>query len=186
MKTEVTRGTLNGLNLDRMHETMGALKENPGLASFNFRATNDWVKGGNNRSTIQGFYGAGKEDDTRMAPFVLEADEPDVLLGTDKGPNPVEYVLHALAACIVTAVVLHAAAQGLKITKVESKIDGDIDVRGLVGLSDLVRKGYEAIRLNIRYEGDLTPEQFREFCNSSPVLDIIANPVPVTIDVQRG
>ena len=102
--------SLNGVNLDRLASTVQAIQQQPSLATFQFRNSNGWIDGGHNRSTIKGFYGAGQEDTARTQPFVLDAAEPPVLLGEDQGPNPVEYVLHALAACLTTSLVYHAAA----------------------------------------------------------------------------
>ena len=176
--------TVNGVNVTQLGATIGAIRETPTLATFQFRAHNRWVEGGLNRSTIKEFYGAGEEDATRTEPFVLEADEPPVLLGEDRGANPVEYVLHALAACLTTSLVYHAAAQGIQIDEVESRLEGDLDLHGFLGLKDDVRKGYQNIRVSFRIKADATEEQLRELCKMSPVFDIVSNPVPVAIDIQ--
>src|SRR5262245_13360279 len=138
---------INGVDTDKLFETIGLIKATPGLASFKFKIRNEWVDCGHNRSTVNTFYGASA-DHERAVPFVLEADEPPVLLGTDKGANPVEYLLHALAACVTTSMVFHAAARGITIDEVESAIDGDIDLRGFLGLDKNVRNGYKEIRMN--------------------------------------
>ena len=119
-------GVVNGVDVEKLGGTMHAVQQDPSLAAFQFRATNQWINGGHNRSTVQSFYGAGQEDRIRTKPFVLEADEPPVLLGDDHGANPVEYVLHALAACLTTSLVYHAAARGIRIESVESKLEGDL------------------------------------------------------------
>jgi uncharacterized OsmC-like protein len=179
-----TDHTVNGVNVTQLDATIGAIRETPTLATFQFRARNRWIEGGLNRSTIKEFYGAGEEDTTRAEPFVLDADEPPVLLGEDRGANPVEYVLHALAACLTTSLVFHAAAQGIPIDEVESRLEGDLDLHGFLGLKDDVRKGYQSIRVSFRIKADATEEQLRELCKMSPVFDIVSNPVPVTIDLQ--
>ena len=125
--------------------TIRAIAQAPTLATFTFRAQNQWMGGGHNRSTIQGFYGAGQEDTSRKSTFVMDNDEPDVLLGTDQGANPVEYVLHALAGCLTTSLVYHAAAKGIRIDAVESRLEGDLDLRGFLGMSDEVRNGYDNV-----------------------------------------
>ncbi|NIP98595.1 MAG: OsmC family protein, partial [Akkermansiaceae bacterium] len=98
-----------------MGETIEAVKNDAGVARFQFRARNKWIDGGHNRSCIKEFYGAGREDETRTEPFVLDNAEPPVLLGEDQGANPVEYVLNALAGCMTTTMVYHAAARGINI-----------------------------------------------------------------------
>lgn len=174
---------MNGVNVERLDQTIHAVQKDPGLAKSQFRAINRWVSGGHNRSTIQGFYAAGQEDTSRTRPFVLDADEPPVLLGQDKGANPVEFVLHALAACVTTSLVYHAAARGIRLESVESQLEGDIDLQGFLGLSDQVRRGYKEIRVKFSVKSDASPEQLEELTKFSPVYDIVSNPVPVSISI---
>lgn len=129
--TQQQSNCTNGVNVTALFETIEAVKQNAGLARFQFRATNQWMDGGQNRSRIQGFYGCGSDDTTRTQPFVLNADEPPVLLGNDSAPNPVEYVLHALAACLTTTLAYHAAARGIEIENVDTAIEGDLDLERL-------------------------------------------------------
>jgi uncharacterized OsmC-like protein len=175
---------MNGVDVERLGQTIQAIQKDPGLAQSQFRATNRWVNGGHNRSSIQGFYAAGQEDTSRTKPFVLDADEPPALLGQDKGANPVEFVLHALAACVTTSLVYHAAARGIKLESVESQLEGDLDLRGFLGLSDQVRRGYKEIRVKFKVKSDASPEQLEELTKFSPVYDIVSNPVPVSIQVE--
>ena len=142
------------------------------------------MTGGHNCSTIQDFYGAGGEDTTRTAPFMLDADEPPVLLGGDKGANPVEDVLHALAACMTTSMVYHAAARGIEIQSVKCNPEGDLDLRGFLGLDPSVRKGYQGIRVRFDVQSNATAEQLAELAQFSPVRDIISNPVPVALEIR--
>lgn len=183
MSQTATRGVINGVDVDRLGETMEAVRRTPSLATFQFRAANRWVDGGHNRSTIQGFYGAGQEDTIRTKPFVLDADEPPVLLGEDQGANPVEFVLHALAACLTTSLVYHAAARGILIESVESKLEGDLDAQGLLGLSEKVRRGYQQIRATFTVKSDASAELLEELTKFSPVYDIVSNPVPVSVTI---
>lgn len=175
--------TTNGVNVEQLQANIQAIQENPELAAFKFRATNRWINGGHNRSTIQGFYGVCQEDTTRKKPFILDADEPLALLGEDKGANPVEFVLHALAACLTTSMVYHAAAQGIRIEEVESNLEGDLDLHGFLGLSDTIRSGYQNLRVKFTVKTDAPAEKLREFMKRSPVFDIVTNPVPVAIAV---
>jgi uncharacterized OsmC-like protein len=183
MSTITTTHTMNGVNLDQLQASINAIQGETDLAKFQFRAVNTWVQGGHNRSSIKEFYGVGKEDDTRTEPFILDADEPAVLLGEDHGANPVEFVLHALAACLTTSMVYHAAARGIKIDSVESRLEGDLDLRGFLGLSKEVRPGYQNLRVHFTVKSDAPADQLRELTKFSPVYDIVSNPVPVDISI---
>ena len=180
---------VNGVDVERLMGTIKAVKAEPALAKFTFRADNQWIQGGHNRSQVQNFYGAGQEDTSRTKPFVLDNDEPDVLLGGDAGANPVEQVLHGLAGCLTTSLVYHAAAKGIVIEEVESKFEGDIDLRGFLGLSKDVRNGYENIRVTMRIKADVSDEQIAELGRMaqglSPVFDTISNPVAVQVKAER-
>lgn len=178
---------LNGVPVDQLFGTIEAIEKDTSLASFKFRARNRWIDGGHNRSTVKEFYGAGQEDTTRAQPFVMDADEPPVLLGKDRGANPVEFVLHALAACITTSMVYHAAARGIRIEEVESSLEGDLDVRGILGMSEDIRRGFEQIRINFKIKADVADEQLQELLDMgtkySPVFDIVTNQTPVKAQV---
>jgi hypothetical protein len=100
-----TSTLVNGVNVDQLVATVNAIKQNPDLARFQFRAHNEWIGGGHSRTSIQGFYGAGQEDTSRGKPFILEGDEPPVLLGANAGPNAVEAALHALASCLAVGFI---------------------------------------------------------------------------------
>ena len=156
----------------------------PGWRSF----SSVWkigINGSRNQSTVKGFSGAGQET-LHQTPFVLEADEPVVLLGRDSAPNPAEYVLQALASCLTTSLVYHAAARGIKIDEVQSKLEGDLDLHGFLGLSDEIRRGYQNVRVSFTVKSDSSAETLQELCKYSPVFDIVSNPVPVSISVERG
>jgi len=178
---------INGVNVDQLFSTISAIKENPGLAKFKFRANNQWINGGRNRTNIKDFYGAGQEDTTRKLTFVFDNDEPEVLLGQDNSANPTEFVLHALAGCLTTSLVYHAAAQGVKIDAVESEFEGDLDLRGFLGMSEYVRNGYENIRVTFKIKSDAPEEKLKELCElaqkRSPVFDIVTNGVPVNVQL---
>lgn len=177
----------NGINVDQMYGTLDAIKGQPTLANFQFRATNRWVGGAHNRSSIKDFYGAGQEDRSRADAFEINAGEPAILLGSDTGPNPAEYALHALAACLTTSLVYVAAARGVRLLEVESRLEGNADLRGALGLSDEVRNGFQNIRISFRVKADAPPEKVQELMerarSRSFVYDVISNGVPVEIDV---
>jgi uncharacterized OsmC-like protein len=181
--------TVNGVDLERLNGTIEAVTADPGLGRFQFRARNHWIDGGHSRTMIQGFYGAGQEDTTRAHPFVLDSDEPPVLLGQNQAPNAGEYALQALAACLTGTIVYHAAARGIALRGLECTVQGDLDVQGFLGLDGDVRPGYEQIQVTIKAAGDLDDDQLAEIARLtqySPVRDVIANPVAVTIDVSRA
>lgn len=183
-------GTIaHGINVDQLVGTVNAIKENPDLARFRFRAVTEWVDGGHSRTKIQGFYGAGAEDASRSAPFVLEGDEPPVLLGANLGPNAVETVLSALASCLTVGFVYNAAARGIHVGSLSFSMEGDIDLHGFLGLSDRVRPGYQNIRLTCRIGSDAPRETLEELWDyvqrTSPVLDIVRNPVPVSLAIEN-
>jgi uncharacterized OsmC-like protein len=154
MTETVSQTVRNGVDTTTMFATLDAIKAQPELAQFRFRARNRWIDGAHNRSTIKDFYGAGAEDTSREQPVTLDAGEPPVLLGANTGPNPAEYLLHALAACVTISVVYVAAARGVRLTEVESTLEGDLDAQGAFGLSGDVRNGFQQIRMTIRVAGD--------------------------------
>lgn len=180
---------INGVNVDQLVATVNAIQQNPELARFQFRAHNEWSGGGRSRTSIQGFYGAGQEDGSRSRPFILEGDEPPVLLGGNAGPNAVEAVLHALASCLAVGFIYNAAAQGIHVESLSFDLEGDLDLRAFLGLSDQVRPGYEGIRLTYRVKSDAPPKKVTALCDyvqkTSPVLDIIRSPVPVSITMAE-
>jgi len=180
--------TLNGVNVDQLFGNINALKDAPVLGKFKFRANNKWINGGHNQTIINNFHGLQQEHD-HADPFELDADEPPLLLGEDIGPNPVEYALTALAACVTTALVYHAAAKGIRLNAVESRLEGDIDLRGFLGISDDVRRGYENIRIYYKIDADVPDEQLEELVQMgtkySPVFDTITNPVTVTAQLDN-
>jgi uncharacterized OsmC-like protein len=187
MKLELTQKT-NGVDTTRLKETVGAVKITPELGRFKFRIENRWIDGGENRSEVNSFYGCG-QDQSRKAGFTLEADEPEILLGRDKGANPVEHLLHALAACVTTSMVYHAAARGIAIEQVETSLEGDLDLQGFLGLDPTVRNGYQQIRLKQRIKANVTDAQLKELSSLgptfSPVFDSIVKGVPISVSAER-
>ncbi len=179
---------VNGLNMEQLLKTIDLIKEKPEIALFKFRASNTWVDGAHNQATIKDFYGALQEDDSRP-PQVFEIDEPPVLLGNNKGPNPVEYVLIGLSGCLTTSLVAHAAAKGITVTKVTSRYEGDIDLRGFLGLSDQVPVGYKEIRVYFKIEADISDAQKDELVKMaqrfSPVYNTIAQATPVAVQLEK-
>ena len=180
--TETVR---NGVDTTTMFATLDAIKAQPEIAQFRFRARNRWLGGAHNRSTIKDFYAACEEDTTRTEAFTLDAGEPAILLGTDTGPNPAEYLLHALAACLTTTLVYSASARKVRLTEVTSVFEGDMDVRGCLGLDDAYRNGFTQIRGTFTIKGDAPAEKLRAIVENaqkrSAVFDMVSNGVPVAI-----
>ena len=178
--------TVNGVAVDRLFDTIDAIKDEPGIAKFKFRVRNKWLDGGHNHTTVKDFYGALK-DHRHEEPFELDADEPEVLLGQDKGPNPVEYLLTALAGCLTSSLVYHAAAKGIEVRGVESQIEGDLDLRGFLGLSKDVPVGYEEIRILFKIDADISEQDKQELIESarkySPVFNTVSGPTKVTVQL---
>lgn len=181
--------TVNGVNTEELMKTISAVKAQPEIGLFRFKLCNRWMTGGHNRSTVKGFYGTMQEME-HAAPFVMDAGEPPVLLGQDEGANPVEYLLHALAACITTSMVYHAAARGIEIESVESRIEGDLDLRGFLGIDPTVRNGYENIRMFMKIRTAASGREWDQLIRLgpafSPVYDSIMHGVPVEIHAERA
>lgn len=179
---EITR---NGVNVTKLGLTIKAIGKNPELAQFKFRARNEWDTGGHNQATIDSFYGTCQEL-THKQPFVMDADEPAVLLGEDNGANPVEFVLAGLSGCMTTTLAYHAASRGMKIDEIRSEFEGDIDLHGLLDLDPNVRSGYREIRVKFKVKGDPDEATIQELVRKSPVFDTLANPVMIKIEVEKA
>jgi uncharacterized OsmC-like protein len=174
----------NGVNVTALSETIDAVRQNTDIAKFQFRASNQWLGGDNNRTTIEDFDGACETHQHANGPFVAYNAEPPVLLGEGTAPSPVEYVLHALAGCLTTTMVYHAAARGIEIGEVNSELEGDLDLRGFLGLSDKVRKGFHTVRVRMRVRSDADPQTLASLAKFSPVYDIVSNSLPVEVNVE--
>jgi uncharacterized OsmC-like protein len=179
----------NGVDTPKLFATIAAVGDQPSLAEFRFRAESRWVKGTHSRSAMSGFYGAGGEMKHHAA-FEADSDHPGVLCGEDQGPTPVEWVLHALAGCLTAGIANIAAARGVTLESVECSVEGDMDLRGILGLSDEVRNGFGAIRVGFKVAGDAPAEKLRQIVEQSrarsAVFDILTNGVPVAIAVDAA
>ena len=187
MTSTQTRPALNGVDVPTLFATLDAVKAQPDIAQFQFRARNEWISGTHNRSTIQGFYGAGQEDTSRTQPFTFDADHPGVLVGSNNAPTAVEFLLHAIAACLTSGLANIAAVRGVQLHRVSSTVEGDIDLLGILGISGEVRNGYRQIRVSFEIEGDASPEQLAALVEQSrrrsAVYDVLVNGTDVVIDV---
>jgi uncharacterized OsmC-like protein len=187
--TESNPATRNGVDTATLFATLDAVKAAPQAAKFQFRARNEWAGGTHSRSTIDDFFGVGEER-AHERTWVFDADHPAVLVGRDNGPTPVEFMLHALAACLTAGMANIAAARGVTLTEVRSTVAGDIDLNGILGLDPSVRNGYQGITVRFTVKGDAPAEKLREIVEQSrarsALYDVITNQVPVTIEVDAG
>lgn len=175
---------VNGVDLDALMATVKAIKADPELGESRFRASNRWLGGNHNRTTVTGFY-AARQEIAHKQRFELDADEPPILAGNDQGANPVEHLLHALASCVTTSMVAHAAVRGIHLEEVESELEGDIDLRGFLGLSEDVPKGYTNIRVKFKVKADPKDlEKLDDLARYSPVFNTLQQSVPVIIDIE--
>ena len=176
---------VNGIDIAKVNEAIEAMKSNPGLAKFKFRISNKWKDGSRNRTTVGDFYGVGQEN-RHSAKFEVEADEPKPLAGSDLAPNPVEHLLNALASCLTSTLVYHAALHGIKIEELESELEGDMDTRGVLGISNEVRRGYDNIRVKFRVRTDSANiEKLKAFSKLSPVFDVTTNGTKVDVSIEN-
>ncbi len=180
---------MNGVNTPVLLATINAVGAQPELAQFQFRARSTWVAGTHSRITVDDFAGAGGEH-RHEVPYVVAADHPAVLVGGDNGPTPVEFLLQGLAACLTAGIGNIAAVRGIKLSEVEAVVEGDIDLQGILGLSDQVRNGYSAIRARFRIRGDAPADKLAALVAQSQarsaVFDVLTNGVPVSVEVDAG
>jgi len=188
-QTRRERVPLNGVDVPTLFSTLDVVKSQPELARFQFRARNRWQHGTLSETTIGTFSGAGGEH-AHKSTFTLYSDHPGVLVGADRAPLPIEYLLHALASCIMGGIANIAAARGVTLTEVESHIEGDINLLGIFGFSKDVRNGYQGIRVSFSIKGDAPPEKLQEIVEQSrarsAVFDVLTNGVPVSLSVNAG
>ena len=189
MSTATDSPIRNGVDTATLFATLDAVKGNTEIAKFQVRASNKWISGTHSQSTIDGFYGAMQEMQ-HAGVHVFDADHPAVLVGADNGPTPVEFVLHALAACLTAGIANIAAARGVNLTSVESTVEGDIDLLGIFGLGNgEVRNGYQGIKVSFNLEGD-DPDKLRKVVEQSTarsaVYYSVTTGVPVAIEVEAG
>ena len=184
MAEQITTNKVNGIDMDVLQGTVSAIRQEPELGKCKFRVSNKWLSGNHNCTTITDFYGA-KQENSHKQPFELHADEPPILAGEDQGPNPVEHLLNALAGCLTTAMVAHAAVRGIHIEELESEIEGDLDINGYLGLSKDVPKEYTDIRVKIKVKTDVdNMERLKRLAEYSPVYNTLIHGTNVVIQVE--
>ncbi|MET0998512.1 MAG: OsmC family protein [Marmoricola sp.] len=187
--TTTPTAPVNGVDTETLFATLGAVRNQPELARFQFRTTTRWISGTHNRTTISDFSGAGG-DHQHDQDFTVDADHPAVLVGNDNGPTPAEHLLQALGSCLMSGLANIAAARGIQLGEVTARIEGDIDLLGIFGFDDSVRNGFENIRVTFHVEGAAESEQLASLVEQarrrSAVYDVITNGVPVSVDVATS
>lgn len=188
MQTQTETKIVNGVNVNQLFQTIDSIKENKDIAKFNFRAHNKWVNGTENHTTVSDFYGACKTN-KRSRHHTFVKDEPEILLGKDKGANPVEYLLAGLAGCITTSLICHASARGVNIESVESTLEGDIDLQGLLQIDKSVNPGYQTINISFKIKSDASDETLQDLIelakNASPVANTVSRPTPINVRLEK-
>jgi uncharacterized OsmC-like protein len=184
--TTTARPSRNGVDVPTLFATLDAVKQTPAIAGFQFRAQNTWESGTHSRTVFSDFFGAMQEMQHRDA-TVVDSDHPEVLVGADHGPTPVEYLLHAIATCLTAGLVNIASARGVTLHEVESTVEGDIDLNGILGTAPAERNGYTGIRVSFRISGDADDDTLRGLVEQSrrrsAVYDVLTNGTPVDIAV---
>lgn len=176
---------INGVDVGKVEGAIEAMKTDAGLAKFKFRITNKWVDGSHNHTKVGSFYGV-KQDIDHKSVYELDADEPEALAGKDTAPNPFEHLLNALASCLTTTLVYHAALRGIKIDEIESHLEGDIDLRGVFGISNEVRRGFDNIRVSFKVKTDEKDlDKLKALSKLSPGFDVISNGTKVDVSIER-
>ena len=185
MAEQKTLDIVNGLNIETLKKAAKTFQDEPEMAQCKFHVHNDWLGSAHNRTTISTYYGSGHENPHKQI-FNLDADEPPVLAGEDEGANPVEHLLNALAACLTTSMVSHAAMHGIRIDELQSEVEGDIDLRGFMGLSSDVRKGYQKILVKFKVKTDEENlDKLKKLTLFSPVYDVVTHGTDVEIQLER-
>ena len=178
-QVQIANPAVNGVDVDHVMNLIGGIQEDKERSKFQFRLSNRWIDGGLNRSRIKEYFADGCEDTVRTEAFIVDADEPAVSAGGDSAPNPMEFILHSLASCLTSTMIYHAAVQGIEIESVETSLTGDMDVRGMLGLSDEVRKGFSHVQVRMLVKSTQSEAVLKELALFSPVYDIISRSLSV-------
>jgi uncharacterized OsmC-like protein len=176
----------NGVNVQALLDAREALKGAPEATKFNWRATCKWENGTHSKTTIQQFHGLGQQQSHKKA-FTFDADHPEIFASADNGITPIEYVLVGLASCLTAGVAAVAQNRGIQLRSVESKLEGKMDIRGILGIDSDVRNGYDDIKVTFKIDADAPKKDIEAIVaqsqKRSAVYDVITNPVNVTVEV---
>ncbi len=176
----------NGVNVEALLAAREALKGAPEAAKFKWRASCKWQNGTHSATTVQGFHGLGQEQKHKTE-FSFEADHPEIFASEDLGATPVEYVLVGLASCLTAGVAAVAQNRGIQLRSVEAKIEGSMDIQGILGIDSDVRNGYDDVTVTFNIDADASKKEIEAIVaqsqKRSAVYDIITNPTNVTVVV---
>jgi uncharacterized OsmC-like protein len=176
----------NGVNVDALFGAQAALAATPEAARFKWRSTVEWINGTHSRSTIEGFYGLGAEQKHKKA-FTFEADHPEIFAAQDAAATPVEIVLASLASCLTAGVAAVAQARKVQLRSVSATLEAGMDIRGILGVDEDVRNGFDGIKVTYKIDADASPADIKAIVaqsqKRSAVYDIITNPTNVTVEV---
>ena len=176
----------NGVDIQFLLTARETLEAQPEAANFKWRASNTWVKGTHSRSRVDGFFGLGGEQ-SHKSEFSYDGDHPEVFSSEDEGPTPVEMVLVSLAGCLTAGVAAVAQNREIQLRSVTATLEGDMDIRGILGVDTDVRNGFSQIRVTYKIDADASPDDIKALVaqsqKRSAVYDIITNPTNVKVDV---
>ena len=176
----------NGVNVAALLAAREALKAAPQAAKFTWRASCKWKNGTHSVSTVQGFHGLGQENKHKTE-FTFEADHPEVFASEDLGATPVELVLCGLASCLTAGVAAVAQNRGIQLRSVEAKLEGAMDIQGILGIDSDVRNGYDDIKVTFKIDADASKKDIEALVaqsqKRSAVYDVVTNPTNVTVEV---
>jgi uncharacterized OsmC-like protein len=179
----------NGVNVEALFGAQEALKKTPEAGQFKWRATVNWIKGTHSETRIETFYGLGGEH-RHKRPFTFEGDHPEVFAAEDNAATPVEIVLAGLASCLTAGVAAVAQARKIQLRSVSATLEAGMDIRGILGVDEDVRNGFEGVKVTYKIDADASPEDIKAIVaqsqKRSAVYDIITNPTNVTVDVEKA
>ncbi|MCD0453285.1 OsmC family protein [Actinocorallia sp. API 0066] len=177
----------NGVNVQALLDAREVLKGAPEAAQFTWRATSKWEDGVHSTTKIQNFFGLGQEQ-THKTESVFDADHPEVFAAADNGITPIEYLLVGLASCLTAGVASVAQNRGIQLRSVEAVIEGEHDIRGILGVDSDVRNGYNDIKVTFKIDADASPQDIEALVaqsqKRSAVFDALANPTNITVAVS--
>lgn len=183
---EEAKKLVNGVDVNKLDSMKKAIEQDPDMATYTFRAVNEWVEGAQNKTVVHRFEG-GNEQFERDRPFVIQSDEPHILLGADSAPNAIVFLLHSLASCLSVSIVYNAAERGIVLDKLSIAMEGDLDIHGFLGLSTEVRPGFQDVRIKVNVASDASKAELEDLVRYSqkisPILDSLRNRIPVEVDL---
>ena len=176
----------NGVNVEALLGARQALTDAPEAARFTWRATCDWVKGTHSRTRVRKFFGLGAEQ-AHKREFTFDADHPEIFASEDHGATPVEFVLAGLASCLTAGIAAVAQNRGIQLRSVESTVEGQHDIRGILGVDSDVRNGFNDVKVTFSIDADASKEEIEALVaqsqKRSAVFDALTNPTDVTVEV---